>query len=87
MKALKQRYSLEDALTKWQLLVSENNFDAPPEYNAYGIKTSSEELILNEGKVKILWIILSIFSSRVTIFEDIYVKKFIDSMENIEFDK
>ena len=54
MKAMKHKYSFDDALTKLQLSVSENNFDAPPEYNAYGIKTSSEELLLNEGKVKIL---------------------------------
>ena len=54
MKAMKQKYSFDDALTKLQLSVSENNFDAPPEYNAYGIKTSFEELLLNEGKVKIL---------------------------------
>ena len=39
MKAKKQKYAL-----RLQLLVSETNFDAPPEYNAYGIKTSSEEL-------------------------------------------
>ena len=50
MKAMKQKY----ALTKWQLSVSETKFDAPPEYNAYEIKTSSEELLSNEGKVKIL---------------------------------
>ena len=36
--------------------VSENVFEAPPEYNACEIKTSSAELF-NEGKVKILWII------------------------------
>ena len=37
--------------------VSENVFEAPPEYNACEIKTSSTELF-NEGKVKILGIIL-----------------------------
>ena len=37
--------------------VSENVFEAPPEYNACEIKTTSAELF-NEGKVKILEIIL-----------------------------